>query len=182
MKSLRLNHCITTSHQLKAFVNRLEDSQLASLELNDYFSEDIEGVECLLRALPRTSIKHLKLTGIPLKSIAAWSGIAPLFETCQLETLTLAADSFPFRIVHRLATAIRNNHTICELHLYECKIGIPNLRLLIDSMTHGSRRAQRKRVKWTIPYGHDIEPSIENSLVAIAKVCGGEFLKLYWSE
>ncbi|KAH9185722.1 hypothetical protein AeNC1_012298, partial [Aphanomyces euteiches] len=123
--------------------------------------------------LPYTPIKHLALKGLPFDSTDL-SKLAPLFENCPLESLSLHAIRSSFSFVKSLATAIQNNKTIHDLEVLFPVITVEEMRLLIQSVCHPSRRLKRKLPKLTVPASKMEKPLIK-SLMDFAADCGGEF-------
>ncbi|CAK5059490.1 unnamed protein product [Aphanomyces euteiches] len=176
MKSLCLQFCLESSQVVKSMSNRLESSNIANLELTAYYDDDLDGIECLLNTLPCTSIKHLKLSLMPIDNSPTWCCLALLFEKCTLETLTLEIDNLCSAFFQSLTTAIQNNHTICELDLSWSAIAVEDLKLLIESMTMPSRQVRTKRVSILSSSLQGMEPSTVENLTELAKERGGEFL------
>ncbi|KAG9399794.1 hypothetical protein AC1031_011217 [Aphanomyces cochlioides] len=150
---------------MKLLASRLKESNLTNLVLvddsidgideTDYIRDVryIDGIECFLNVLPLTLIKSLDISGFYV-SVDAWSSLIPLIflPNCRLEMLTT---DFTFHsahpnIIETLALSIQKNHTLSEIHLFDCKISIPDMRLLIQSISEPSRRVNTKSIKWTM--------------------------------
>ncbi|KAG9413074.1 hypothetical protein AC1031_016092 [Aphanomyces cochlioides] len=137
---------------MKLLASRLKESKLTNLVLvgnlvddsidgvveTDYIRDVryIDGIECLLNVLPLTSIKSLDISGFYV-TVDAWCSLIPLIfpPNCRLEMLTT---DFTFHaahpsIVETHALSIQKNQTLSEFHLIDCKISIPDMRLLIQS-------------------------------------------------
>ncbi|KAH9163464.1 hypothetical protein LEN26_000506 [Aphanomyces euteiches] len=150
MTWLELNNCLKRSRQVEAFAHRLHDTNLSYLELNNYWDDNIYGIECLLRVLPLTSIKQLGLTGVYIDS-PSWLQLVPLFENCTLEILTLRADNIPSDFAQSFARAMQNNHTICQLNLGIHEFAIDDLQILVECFYHPSRRVKTKCIMLHMP-------------------------------
>ncbi|KAG9397838.1 hypothetical protein AC1031_016548 [Aphanomyces cochlioides] len=130
-------------------------SSITALVLSDYAFDDIYAMECLLQVQPHTRIKQLGLNGINMDG-QRWSMMALLFELSQI-----------------LASAIQNNQTIEELELEYSDIALPDVEILIQSMTNPSRHVKTKRLKWITRQGCISEPA---NLQALAVEGGGQFV------
>ncbi|KAG9397802.1 hypothetical protein AC1031_016596 [Aphanomyces cochlioides] len=117
MKSLELVYCLVSPTKVESLANRLAGSNVTSLELSGYEDENTHGLECLVQVLPRTSIKHLKLTALDIEDNPRWCSLAQHFGNCTLNTLTIQSKQIPSAFAQSLAVAIQNNQTICELNL-----------------------------------------------------------------
>ncbi|KAG9397842.1 hypothetical protein AC1031_016552 [Aphanomyces cochlioides] len=149
MKSLRHINCQSTPMQVQGMSNRLKGSKLTHLELTDVVVfNDVHRLEYLLRIQPRTSIKHLALNGFNMTKPSLTS-LAPLFQKCTLEKLSLCTTSITSEVAESIAAAIQKNHTIGELSLNYNEDAIPTMQLVVESVTHPNRKVKRKRIKWT---------------------------------
>ncbi|KAH9113719.1 hypothetical protein AeMF1_012132 [Aphanomyces euteiches] len=114
-------------------VGNLIDDSIDGVDETDYIRDVsyIDGMECLLNVLPLTSIKSLDISGLYV-SVDAWCSLITLIfpPNCHLEILTT---DFTFheahpKIVQTLALSIQKNQTLSEIHLFDCKISIPDMR------------------------------------------------------
>ncbi|CAK4368711.1 unnamed protein product, partial [Aphanomyces euteiches] len=85
---------------------------------------------CLLRALPQTSIKHLKLSNPTIRNNDLRL-LAPLLEHGLLETLVLNIDEIADDGAQLLAAVLENNQTIWDLHLGKAYVSFENMQVLI---------------------------------------------------
>ncbi|KAH9098818.1 hypothetical protein LEN26_016615 [Aphanomyces euteiches] len=164
------------SYFLKSLSDKLVSSRVTHLELVRYKDGDTEGIESLLRALPKTSIKCLKLKGLHIVDDACWCNLAQLFEMCTLEALVIEVVEFPSGFAQSLAVAVQRNHTICELDFGRSDIAMHDLWALILSMTHPSRKVTTKRVKLSRPRRQAMNPLTLKLLKEVATNSGGEFI------
>ncbi|KAG9397876.1 hypothetical protein AC1031_016531 [Aphanomyces cochlioides] len=173
MRSLQLGYCRMGSDYINSLASRLENSNLTHLGVYVCHDVSIDSVESLVRVLPYTSIKHLALTSLPFNS-KDLSKLSQLCENCPVESLSLHAFQSSFSFVKSLATAIQNNKTIHDLEVLLPGITVEEMRFLIQSVCHPSRRLKRKLPKLTIP-GNKMEKPLIKSLKDFAADCGGEF-------
>ncbi|KAG9397799.1 hypothetical protein AC1031_016593 [Aphanomyces cochlioides] len=175
MTWLELNNCLKHSRQVETFANSLHGTNLSYLELNNYWDDNIYGIECLLRVLPLTSIKQLALIGFYIDS-PSWLQLVPLFENCTLETLTLRAVTIRSDFAQSFAKAMRNNHTICQLNLGINEFAIDDLRFLVECFYHPSRRVKSKCIKLHMPQirAKDDTAAVQSSM-ELAKSLGRDF-------
>ncbi|CAK4146099.1 unnamed protein product, partial [Aphanomyces euteiches] len=122
----------------------------------------------------RSSVKHLELRDQDVDS-KQLSNCFPLVETCLLESLTMYVPKFTKAAVKKLATAIQNSNTLCELDLDESGISIVDIGLLIQAITHSSRVVKLKRVKWR-PVKKVKDTAAVEALRRQAFEHGGEFV------
>ncbi|KAH9142695.1 hypothetical protein AeRB84_013244 [Aphanomyces euteiches] len=173
IRSLELEECNFRSAFISSMASRLEGSRITHLELDiPRHNVSVDSMECLLQVIPRTKIKHLALINLPFASKELCK-LALLFENCTVETLSLHTLYFTASFAQSLATAIQNNRTIRELEMMRSGLGIPNLRLLIQSICHSSRLVKRKRLRLTTSCA--MWESDVKLLDDFAKECGGEF-------
>ncbi|KAH9141815.1 hypothetical protein AeRB84_014053 [Aphanomyces euteiches] len=176
MKSLLLDELDSESNVLIALASRLEGSKLTHLEISDYVDDNnTKGMECLLRALPQSSIKSLTFSGLHIKG-AAWCKVARLFKNCGLETLTLGSDEISSDFAQSLATAIQKNRTISGLHLSKCQIAISDLQRSIQSIGYSTRRVKNRQIKWTSPISETVSETTIKALEEYATKCGCDFI------
>ncbi|KAH9182751.1 hypothetical protein AeNC1_015274 [Aphanomyces euteiches] len=173
MKVLQLIECDLETEQAKRLFSRLESSNVTDFEWkfpsdgsSEYEHDSVEGMECLLQVLPRTSIKSLTLTELSFES-EDLSKLMLLFETCRLETLSLHALKFTSAVASSLATAIQKNETIRKLILLWDECTEQDMRLLIESMGHPSRPVKTKQIQWKTK-DEAVDASIVKSLEAFA--------------
>ncbi|KAH9148518.1 hypothetical protein AeRB84_008152 [Aphanomyces euteiches] len=168
MRSLSLICSCDSSRNVQRFASRLVGSNLTELEISGYNDENTDGMQCLLQALPQTSIKHLKLTGDTMTS-PSWTKLASFFRNCPLKTLKLGYKSIPSEFAQSLAEAIQCNQTICELDLGCSEVTLPDLELLIQSLTHSSRSVKSNRMKLITPSSRPVDASFMLSMRDLAK-------------
>ncbi|KAG9397702.1 hypothetical protein AC1031_022144 [Aphanomyces cochlioides] len=175
ISTLTLNNCLKHSRQVETFANSLHGTNLSYLELNNYWDDNIYGIECLLRVLPLTSIKQLALIGFYIDS-PSWLQLVPLFENCTLETLTLRAVTIRSDFAQSFAKAMRNNHTICQLNLGINEFAMDDLRFLVECFYHPSRRVKSKCIKLHMPQirAKDDTAAVQSSM-ELAKSLGRDF-------
>ncbi|CAK4162385.1 unnamed protein product [Aphanomyces euteiches] len=178
LKSLRLNLEGITSDVVKSLASQLEDSGVNHLAIVQYTDKNTEGMEHLLRVLPRTSIKHLELSHLLIDD-TTWCKLAPLFESCPVSILTLHSEKIPTGFAQDFATALEKNQSICELDLDHSDIGHADLQQLIRSFSNSSRPVKRKRFKVKGPYSQPIVDDEEESLKKLAAECGVKFMNRY---
>ncbi|KAH9100957.1 hypothetical protein Ae201684P_007148 [Aphanomyces euteiches] len=148
MRSLQVGYCRGGSDYIYSLASRLENSNLTHLNIYVRHDVSIDSVKSLVRVLTTTirvylpglctPIKQLALKGLPFDSTDL-SKLAPLFENCPLESLSLHAIRSSFSFVKSLATAIQNK-TIHDLEVLFPVITVEEMRLLIQSVCHPSRR------------------------------------------
>ncbi|KAH9142698.1 hypothetical protein AeRB84_013247 [Aphanomyces euteiches] len=172
MRSLQVGYCRGGSDYIDSLASRLENSNLTHLDIYASHDVSIDSVKSLVRDLPYTPIKHLALKGLPFNSTDL-SKLAQLCKNCPVESLSLHAIRSSFSFVKSLATAIQNK-TIHDLEVLFPVITVEEMRLLIQSVCHPSRRLKRKQPKLTIP-GNNMEKPLIKSLMDFAADCGGEF-------
>ncbi|KAH9159255.1 hypothetical protein LEN26_002435 [Aphanomyces euteiches] len=152
-----------TSDVVKSLASQLEDSGVNHLAIVQYTDKNTEGMEHLLRVLPRTSIKHLELSHLLIDD-TTWCKLAPLFESCPVSILTLHSEKIPTGFAQDFATALEKNQSICELDLDHSDIGHADLQQLIRSFSNSSRPVKKKRFKVRGPYSQPILDDEEESL------------------
>ncbi|CAK4829357.1 unnamed protein product, partial [Aphanomyces euteiches] len=173
MESLKLDEWCLDSDFLIDLAGQLEGSRLTRLELDDCTHDgNIEGIECLLRVLPLTSIKSLSILGLQI-DCDDWCQLAPLIQNSELESLTLNPEHVSTKFAQSLASALQNNHTIGEFHLSQSWIAIPDL---IEAMSHPSRQVKSKRVKLTTANLSTMKESTLKPLEELATKHGCEFV------
>ncbi|KAH9107290.1 hypothetical protein LEN26_011583 [Aphanomyces euteiches] len=173
MRSLQVGYCRGGSDYIDSLASRLENYNLTHLDIYASHDVSIDSVKSLVRDLPYTPIKHLALKGLPFNSNDL-SKLAQLCKNSPVESLSLHAFQSSFSFVKSLATAIQNNKTIHDLKVLLPGITVEEIRLLIQSVCHPSRRLKRKQPKLTIP-GNNMEKLLIKSLMDFAADCGGEF-------
>ncbi|KAF0731389.1 hypothetical protein Ae201684P_006835 [Aphanomyces euteiches] len=176
MRSLLLGSCLLYSSHVEALARQLVGSQLTEFDLTGYNDDNLYGIECLVRCVPRTSIQYLALNFESIHDSPKWCNLAQLFENCTLDKLTIAAETIPPEFAATLGRAIQNNHTICELNLAWSDIAMDDLGGLIQSMTHPSRQVPTKRIKWESSTQGGLDPSVVQALMEFTASCGGEFV------
>ncbi|KAG9397787.1 hypothetical protein AC1031_016528 [Aphanomyces cochlioides] len=169
MRSMQFKDCFSDANFITQFATRLEGSCVVDLEFSDYRDESVDGLECLLQVLPWTSIKSLKMDGLPFQSLNL-RALLPLLENCTLKSLSLLGENFSSAFANALAASIQNNKTICELNLYCRDIAISDMRLLIQSMRDPSRCMLSKTIK--ISHLDTLDALAVESLMKYATECG----------
>ncbi|KAG9397834.1 hypothetical protein AC1031_016544 [Aphanomyces cochlioides] len=144
-RSLELASYNWTPSIYESFANQLVGSRVACLSLHYVFTENVDGLEYLVRALPRTSIKHLRLTDLRIEN-PTWCTVASLLQKCKLNKLTLEATRIPSDFAQSLAVAIQGNNTLSELVLSTEDIAMDDVRRLMQSLSHPSRLVKTKRI------------------------------------
>ncbi|KAF0723446.1 hypothetical protein Ae201684P_007263 [Aphanomyces euteiches] len=175
MNSLELIDCELHLSQVETLASRLEGSKVTHFEYDDNRIIENDGMEYLLKAQSRTGIKYLRLQSTRLFG-PRWPTLAQWIEKSTLEVLFLDGSYFPSNGVEILALAIQNNPTICELYLDYGTIRISDLRRLIESMTHPSRRVETKPIVWKKYYGKVPQSDDLKALKELAIKRGGEFI------
>ncbi|KAH9125433.1 hypothetical protein AeMF1_003943 [Aphanomyces euteiches] len=178
MRTLSLWSSTFSSSIVESLARQFERSSIERLALSYDEKDDITGLECLLRALPLTSIKNLTLTDLRFDS-QHWSHLSPLFEKCELKSLSLKGQNLDSTFGKCFSQALQNNHTILELCVNFDDIAMDFLKLLIQRFSHpdqlvGQRRFKMNMVSWQTEDEEDVE-----SIMEFAAECGCQLVQGY---
>ncbi|KAH9107222.1 hypothetical protein AeMF1_017385 [Aphanomyces euteiches] len=146
MRSLVIERCNAPMGFSQAFAKRLEFSNISDLTMNLSF-----GHECILDALPRTSIKSFKLScGYVYSSELHLRYLAPFIENCQLEIFGYTCYKFTSEYTEVFAAAILKTKTIRELDLSGNYITNGDKRKLLECATDPKRQVKMMKVKFNL--------------------------------
>ncbi|KAF0723438.1 hypothetical protein Ae201684P_007180 [Aphanomyces euteiches] len=178
MKTLELHDCSVKGSFLEKMISRLKNSKALHLSLHGYHLMDMrdQGIQHLLRSLPRMPIKHLALSDDRIGS-PVLNNLVPFLEHCPVETLMFRAVGFTKAVVAKFVKAIQNNQTIYELDLGRSWLTIDELRLVIESFTHPSRLVKTKRIK-VHPSKHWVESGSWDDFKKLTTERVGEFVEV----
>ncbi|KAH9123335.1 hypothetical protein LEN26_009963 [Aphanomyces euteiches] len=179
MKSLTLHIC---SHGSNDYVRRLAECLVGSkvthlsLKKSSKYNHDATAIYDLFRMLPRTSVKNFEMHDYSVRSSHICK-LTRLIALCKLESLALYVYPFSKTLATKLAHAIQLNQTICELDLKRSNIDLDDIQLMIQSITHASRKVKTKRIKFNI-YRRAVNTERVTELEQLARELGGELMVL----
>ncbi|KAH9131338.1 hypothetical protein AeNC1_019701, partial [Aphanomyces euteiches] len=180
MKSLTLRNCMTSYDFISRLTKRLEGSKTTQLSLEVRHDFDVTGIYYLFENLRQTSIKHLELRVYCVR-IMQLCELTPLIARCSLESLSLHVSRFSKTLAKKLAHAIQQNQSICELDLKRCAIAFEDIRLMIQSITHASRKVKARRIKLDL-YNRSFSAERVDELEQLAIDLGGELVIVHQKE
>ncbi|CAK4085019.1 unnamed protein product [Aphanomyces euteiches] len=170
VRYLHVEDCYLNSEQIGTLATSLERSSVQELILAIYGDPCIEGIQQLIRALPRMTIKSLELA-IYYCTYVAWDDVVPLLESCKLTSLTLRGGRFDFRTAALLGEALRNNQTIRDITLTGRSLKYQDTRKFLDDVTTPKRSESIRHIHLE---GIDVPSGDKDVLQQIAISRGAE--------
>ncbi|CAK4610859.1 unnamed protein product [Aphanomyces euteiches] len=95
----------------------------------------------------------------------AWESFLPLFERCQLKSLTLRDKSFDFDSLSLLGTVVRSNRCLCHVQFPGKMVDLEDIRNFLEMATIPNRPVNIKSIRID---GLDISPVDKRTLVQMA--------------
>ncbi|CAK4405905.1 unnamed protein product [Aphanomyces euteiches] len=92
----------------------------------------------------------------------AWESFLPLFERCQLKSLTLRDKSFDFDSLSLLGTVVRSNRCLCHVQFPGKMVDLEDIRNFLEMATIPNRPVDIKSIRID---GLDISPVDKRTLV-----------------
>ncbi|CAK4218566.1 unnamed protein product [Aphanomyces euteiches] len=161
MRSLHLDNCLS-SPQLRSLATQLESSTVQEVTIVVSREGCYHGLLYFLQHLHLCpSIQSLDLA-LHCNMSGAWESFLPLFERCQLKSLTLRDKSFDFDSLSLLGTVVRSNRCLCHVQFPGKMVDLEDIRNFLEMATIPNRPVDIKSIRID---GLDISPVDKRTLV-----------------